>query len=338
MGRKYDVYGVGNALVDMEFTVTPEQLQTLGIEKGVMTLVEEVRENELIAQLAPHRGKQSGGGSAANTMVALAQLGGKGFYSCKVADDEAGRFYLRDLWDCGLETNLHQEDSQGLPSALPEGTTGKCLVLITPDADRTMNTFLGITASLGAEELNPKALADSDYLYLEGYLVTSPTAKAAAIQARELAQEKGVKTSLSLSDPNMTRYFKEGLLEMIGPGLDFLFANETEALTLAETEDLTAALDYCKTLAKGFAITRGAEGSLIFDGETLLEIPTTPVRALDTVGAGDMYAGAFLYGLTQGLGYGKAGQLASLAAAQVVTTYGPRLETAVLRGFLSQIQ
>jgi sugar/nucleoside kinase (ribokinase family) len=330
MSRRYHVYGVGNALVDMEFTVTPEQLEALGIDKGVMTLVDEQRENELIAQFQSQRGKQSSGGSAANTMVALAQLGGKGFYSCKVALDEAGTFYLADLQACGLASNLHNGDR-------PSGITGKCLVFITPDADRTMNTFLGITAHLSAAELVPEALQDADYLYIEGYLVTSPTAKACAIEAKALAEAAGVKTSLSLSDPNMTTYFKAGLLEMIGSGVDLLFANESEAMTLAGTQDFSATLAYCKTLAKSFAITQGPKGSVIFDGENLLEIPTTPVQALDTVGAGDMYAGGLLYGLTQGWDYGRAGRLASRLAAEVVTCYGPRLAPSVISSIAATV-
>jgi sugar/nucleoside kinase (ribokinase family) len=295
-----------------------------------MTLVDEARENELIAELKAHLCKQSGGGSAANTMVALSQLGGKGFYSCKVANDEAGTFYLQDLRNCGLDTNLHNGEREN-------GITGKCLVLITPDADRTMNTFLGITGGFSEKELVPEAIQDSEYLYMEGYLVTSPTGKAAAIKAREIAQANGVKITFSLSDPNMTNYFKEGLLEMIGDRVDFLFANEAEASTMADSADFKTMLDYCKTLAKGFAITRGAEGSVVFDGENLLEIPTTPVHAIDTVGAGDMYAGAFLYALSHGLGYEKAGQLASISAAKIVTCYGPRLDQAELQGLLSQV-
>lgn len=330
MGKQYHVYGVGNALVDMEFEVTPEQLQALSIDKGVMTLVDEERQNHLVAELKEHLCKQSGGGSAANTMVAISQLGGKGFYSCKVANDETGTFYLEDLRRCGLDTNLHNGDREA-------GTTGKCLVLVTPDADRTMNTFLGITGNLSEQELVPEAIQSSEYVYLEGYLVTSPTGKAAAIKARDIAQAAGVKTSFSLSDPNMAKFFKESLLEIIGNGLDFIFANESEATTLAGSEDLNAAIAYLKTLSKGFAITRGAEGSVIFDGENLLEIPTTPVHAIDTVGAGDMYAGAFLYGITHGMSYERAGKLASISAAKIVTAYGPRLETAELQALLSQV-
>ncbi|MFN9173180.1 MAG: adenosine kinase [Synechocystis sp.] len=331
MGRKYNVYGMGNALVDMEFEVTPDQLQGLGIEKGVMTLVEEERENELIAKLQAHKGKQSSGGSAANTMVAIAQWGGTGFYACKVGKDAAGEFYLKDLNYCGLATNPHHESAG-------EGITGKCLVLITPDADRTMNTFLGISGSLSVTEMDWNALKDSEYLYLEGYLVTSPSAQAACIEAKAIAEAAGVKTCLSLSDPNMPKFFQTGLEAMIGAGVDLLFANEAEAMQMAGTENFDQAIAYCKTIAKQFAITRGAAGSVVFDGETLLTIATPQVQPIDTVGAGDMYAGGFLYGITHGMGYQKAAELGSIAASKVVTSYGPRLETEVLKNLLAEIQ
>ena len=320
MDNKYHVYGVGNALVDMEFEVTPELLEELEIAKGVMTLVDEDRQTHLVEQLNGRLGKQSSGGSAANTMVAIGQFGGQGFYSCKVANDEAGIFYLEDLRRCGVDTNLHNGDHEA-------GITGKCLVLVTPDADRTMNTFLGITGNLSEKELVPEAIVASEYLYIEGYLVSSPTGKKAAIKAREIAENSGVKTTLSLSDPNMVNFFKEGLMQIIGSGLDFIFSNEAEALKMAETEDISQAISLLQKLAKGFAITRGGKGSLIFDGQQIIEIPSVPVQAIDTVGAGDMYAGAFLYGITQGMNYEKAGNLASLAASRIVTSFGPRLET-----------
>ncbi|MGK7939449.1 MAG: adenosine kinase [Crocosphaera sp.] len=328
MARKYHVYGVGNALVDMEFQVTPELLQQLSIDKGVMTLVDESRQGEIIAKFNGNLCKQSGGGSAANTMVALSQFGAKGFYSCKVAKDEAGFFYLEDLQNCGLDTNVHDEKEV-------EGTTGKCLVMVTPDADRTMNTFLGISGGLSEAELVPDAIADSEYLYMEGYLVTSPTAKTAAIKAREIAEKSGVKTTFSLSDPNMVQFFKEGLLEIIGPNIDFLFANESEALKMADTENFSDAIAHFKSLSKGFAITRGAQGSVIYDGQELIDITPYPVEAIDTVGAGDMFAGAFLYGITHGMSYAQAGDLASRASSRIVTSYGPRLETETLQELLN---
>jgi sugar/nucleoside kinase (ribokinase family) len=326
---KYHVYGIGNALVDMEFEVTPELLEQLKIDKGVMTLVDEARQGEILQRFQGLTCKQSGGGSAANTMVAIAQLGGKGFYSCKVANDESGIFYLQDLQRCGLDTNSHNGNGEGI--------TGKCLVLVTPDADRTMNTFLGITANFSEVEIVPDALSDSEYLYIEGYLVSSPTAQEAAIKAREIAQNAGVKTSLSLSDPNMVEFFQAGLLKIIGAGLDLIFANESEALKMAQTNDLSDAIAYFKTLAKSFAITRGAKGSLIFDGQDTIEIPAEPVKAIDTVGAGDMYAGSFLYGITHKMSYAEAGKLASASASQIVTHFGPRLETEHLQSLAASL-
>ncbi|MBF2056239.1 MAG: adenosine kinase [Cyanobacterium sp. T60_A2020_053] len=319
MSKKYQVYGMGNALVDMEFEVTPELLTQLGINKGVMTLMDQTQQQHIINQL-PAPLKQASGGSAANTLVAISQLSGKGFYSCKVANDDSGAFYLQDLIACGLDTNLTRDNR-------PDGMTGKCLVLVTPDADRTMNTFLGITGELSTDELDYQALADSEYLYIEGYLVSSPTAKAAAVKAREFAQNNGVKTAFSLSDANMVDFCRDGIMEVMGAGVDLLFANEVEALKMAETSDLTNAIDYFKTIAKTFAITLGKKGSLIFDGKKVLEIPAFPVTAVDTVGAGDMYAGCVLYGITNGLTWFDSGKLASLASSRLVTSFGPRLST-----------
>ncbi|NBD17219.1 MAG: adenosine kinase [Cyanobacteria bacterium] len=327
---KYNVYGMGNALLDIEFKVTPDLLQNLGIDKGVMTLIEADRQQALINELQNYMGKKSGGGSAANTMFAISQFGGKCFYSCKVANDEMGQSYLQDLVDCGIETNLQHHDHE-------PGITGQCLVFVTPDADRTMNTHLGISAQFSEKELVPSAIKDSEYLYIEGYLVADPNGKSAAIKARETAQSAGNQVALSLSDLNMAKFFKEGFLEIIGDGIDLIFSNETEALTMGQTEDLAEAADYLKTLSKGFVITRGAKGSLVYDGENLLEIAPNAVKAVDTVGAGDMFAGAFLYGLTHGMNHADAGKLASAASARLVTSYGPRLEPQEAKAVLAQV-
>jgi sugar/nucleoside kinase (ribokinase family) len=324
---RYDVYGLGNALVDIECEVEPQLLETLGIEKGVMTLIDEDHQHRILASLNNHPLKRASGGSAANTMIAVNQFGGKSFYSCKIAEDEPGQFYLADLLACGVETNLQAH-------ALDEGVTGQCLVFVTPDADRSMTTFLGISSGLSVNELDEAAIAASQYTYLEGYLVTGPDSKAATIKARELAKAAGQKVSLTLSDLNMVKFFKDGLLEMIGPGVDFLFANESEALSMANTDDFKSAVTYFKTLATCFAITRGPQGSVMFDGEQLIDIAPLPVKAIDTVGAGDMYAGAVLYGLTHGMSLADAGRLGSLAAARLVTHLGPRMETEATRGLL----
>lgn len=327
---RYNVYGLGNALVDIECEISVDTLQSLGMEKGVMTLLDEAAQNSAIAHLTDRPQKLCGGGSAANSIIAVSQLGGKAFYSCKVADDEYGQFYSEDLTRAGVDTNLtgHPADS---------GITGKCLVLVTPDADRTMGTFLGISADLTQADVVTEAIQAADYTYLEGFLVSGEPSKAAAIHAKAIAQAAGKQVALSLSDFNMVKFFKPGLLEMIGDGVDLLFANESEALLMAGTDDFSQAIEHSKTLAKTFAITRGPKGSVIFDGNQLIEIAPFPVKAIDTVGAGDIYAGAVLYGITHGLGWAKAGQLGSKAAATLVTQLGARMATEQLQALLQEV-
>lgn len=326
----YNVYGLGNALVDIECALSVDTLAAIGMDKGVMTLLDEAVQNHAIAQLNGFKTKRSCGGSAANTIIAISQLGGKAFYGCKVAADEYGSFYTQDLVDCGVETNLTSH-------APEEGITGKCLVLVTPDADRTMGTFLGISSQLSVADLNPDAIAAAEYTYLEGFLVSGESSKQAAIKAGQLAKAAGRKVALSLSDYNMVKFFQPGLLEMIGDGVDMLFANESEALLMADTDDMATAIEHTKTYAKAFAITRGPQGSIIFDGEQLIEIAPYPVEAIDTVGAGDMYAGAVLYGLTHGLSWAQAGTLGSMASAKLVTAYGARMATDELRAVLRTV-
>jgi len=328
---EYDVYALGNALLDIEFEISPEVLENLGIDKGVMTLLDQDSQDKIVSNLAKYDQKRSCGGSAANTLIAISQFGGKAFYSCKVADDEPGQFYTKDLIDCGVATNLENHTPES-------GVTGKCLVFVTPDADRTMNTFLGISGNFSDQELVPEVIENAEYTYIEGYLVSGESSKQAAIKAREMAQAAGKKVAFTLADFNMVKFFKPGLLEIIGSGVDFLFANESEALLMADTEDFDTAVDYLKTIAKGFAVTRGAAGSVVFDGEQLISIEPFPVKAIDTVGAGDMYAGAFLYGITNGMSYEESGRLASLASSTIVTTLGARMKTNEVQALLNQLK
>jgi len=328
--RKYHVYGIGNALVDMEYAVDVSDLARLRIDKGVMTLVDADHQTEIMDYLKEHRHQKGSGGSAANSIIAVSQFGGRGFYSCKVANDTLGRFYMGDLTAGSVDTNHH--------TAREDGHTGCCVVLVTPDSDRTMVTHLGISGDLSEQELVPESLCASDYFYTEGYLVTSDPARRLSITAKGIAEAAGIKTAISLSDPNMVTYFKAGLMAMIGSGVDLLFANEAEAKGMADTENLNAAIAFLKTIAKEFAITRGPEGALVYDGNAMIEIAPVEVDAIDTVGAGDMFAGAFLYGRTQGWSHKRSGDLAAASSAKLVTSLGPRLSTeetqAVLRRFL----
>jgi len=326
--KQYDLYGIGNALVDLEFRVSDEKLAELEVDKGLMTLIEEDRHHDLLGKLGDLTHKRASGGSAANTVIALAQLGGNGFYSCKVSDDSFGDFYLADMKECNVDTNLDN-------SQRATGHTGKCIVMVTPDADRTMNTYLGVTIDLSPAEVVAEAIKQSKFVYMEGYLVASDTGRAAAIKAASVANESGVPTVLTLSDPNMVNFFRDGLLEMAGDQLDLLFCNEAEATLMTETDNVEAAGEALKNLAKRFAITTGAEGSVAYDGERFHKIPADKVEVIDTNGAGDMYAGAFLYGLTQDLSFEDSTRLANKAASKIVTHFGPRLPTEQTRALLS---
>lgn len=326
--KQFHVYGIGNALVDIDFEVSTNTLERLNIAKGVMTLIDEATHHRLLEELDGVKHLKACGGSAANTIFTLQQFGAKTFYSCKVGNDEAGDFFYRDLVLQGIQTNLHE--------GARDGVTGKCIVLVTPDADRTMNTFLGATSEFSKAQLSESALKNSEYLYIEGYLVASPLGREAAIIAREMAHKYQVKTAMSLSDPNMVTYFREGIYEIIGNQVDLLFCNEQEALLFTETDNLIEAQEILKKYAKTFVITLGGDGAVIYDGHDFLCVAAHKVAVVDTVGAGDVFAGAFLYGITQGYSYAELSNLASYSASKVVSKFGPRLsqqEIDEIRGY-----
>ena len=316
--KKYHVYGMGAALVDTELEVSDSDLTNMAVDKGLMTLVDEARQAELLSHLADHMvySKRASGGSAGNTIIATSYFGGRTFFSGKVANDENGDFYMQDMKDAGVDT---------VDVPTEAGVTGKCLILITPDAERSMNTFLGISETLSTREIDEQAIADSEYLYIESYLVTSDSGRAAAIRAREVAQANNTKVAISFSDPGIIAHFSDGVKAIMGDKIDLVFCNEEEALSFADTTDLNAAIEAIKSVSHKFVVTLGAKGALVFDGNELIRINGVEVQAVDTNGAGDMFAGAFLYGITNGMNAEQAGDFSSAAAAKVVSQYGPRL-------------
>lgn len=318
--KKIDVYAVGNALVDKEFEVSDTFFETHGIEKGLMTLVEGDAQAQLVDVLMREHGlrKRAGGGSAANTLYALSQFGGSAFYSCKLGNDETGDFFLAQLGDQNIETNTASQRA--------DGASGRCVAMISPDAERTMHTHLGVSGSLDTDDLDLAAADRAKFIYLEGYLVTSPSARAAIIELKRYAQQQGIATAMTFSDPSMLEYFRDNIVEVLGDGVDLLFCNEKELQLWAQTNDFEAAFTKAQGFAKQLVVTLGAKGALLFDGEKRIPIAPHAVKAIDTNGAGDMFAGAFLYGITNGMGFEAAGNLASLASAKVVSSFGPRLE------------
>eukprot|EP00043_Microstomoeca_roanoka_P026070 m.10622 g.10622 ORF g.10622 m.10622 type:complete len:334 (+) comp6152_c0_seq1:115-1116(+) len=331
MSKKYNVFGIGNALVDIVTEVDDQFLNDHNIEKGFMTLVDEESQTRISNAINMNNSNMQCGGSAANSIIAIAQFGGSSYYSCKVANDELGRFYHKDLRSNGVDSNLDKQE-------LEEGITGKCLVMTTQDASRTMNTFLGITSNYSTAEITEAALKDSQYLYIEGYLVTSENGQEAMKHAKKIAEENGVKTALTFSDPSMVKYFREPMESVIGASVDLLFCNEEEALLYTGKDNLNEAREALRKEANRFVITLGKNGAMIFDGDTFIDIEPYKVSAIDTNGAGDLYAGAFLYGITNGRSYADAGKLASLASSKVVTQFGPRLEWHQAKDILNHLQ
>ena len=317
--KKYNIYGIGAALVDTEVEVSDEFLSKASIDKGVMTLVDEARQAELLGSLSDESNTmlRKCGGSVCNSVVAASSLGAQTFFSGKVADDEDGQLYIDDLKEAGVDFHSAGQES---------GVTGKCLVMVTDDAERTMNTFLGASEDLSAREIDQAALLDSEWFYVEGYLVTDEARTAATKAAVELAKAKGVKVAISLSDPFVVAVFGDALRQVIGDGVDLIFCNKDEATAFTGTETLEAASEALKQYTKTFAITDGAKGAITFDGNSLNQSEGVKAEAIDTNGAGDMFAGAFLYAITSGKSYGWAADLANDCAAKVVARFGPRLD------------
>jgi sugar/nucleoside kinase (ribokinase family) len=308
--------------VDSEYEVSDAQLQAAGVEKRHMTLIDAHRRTELLHHVQGVHARRTGGGSAGNTAVALAQLGGRAFYSCRVADDELGDFYTKDLLSHGVATNLTN-------TRAPQGQTGSCMVMVTPDAERSMSTFLGATADIDATCLQPMDIVKSRIYYMEGYLAASPTGLDAAIQGREVARAAGVALATTLSDMTMINFCRPGLQAMVGNThtgvLDYLFCNEEEAQVWCGTQELASICQQLGTQARVVCLTRSAKGCVVLEGGQQTEVPAAKVKAIDTNGAGDMFAGAFMYAVTHGHGHAQAAWLANQCAGRVVSQYGNRL-------------
>jgi len=327
---KYDAYVIGNAIVDIVTEVEYDFFEKNQVEKGVMTLVDEQRQLHLMQAIDMNKSKMSGGGSGGNTATAVSQFGGKTFFSSLVAKDTLGNFFLQDLKNNGVDTNIKYENC-------PEGHSGRCLVMTSPDAQRTMNTFLGVNSFFDPTYLDEAAIRNSQFVYLEGYLVASPKGLEAMKETKRLAEKHNVKVALTFSDPSMVKYFSEQMKEIVGASVDLLFCNDEEAMIYTGTNDINDAREKLKDIAKRFVITLGANGALIYDGDTFIKIEPYKTTAVDTNGAGDMFAGAFMYAITHSHSLADAGKLASLAASKVVSQWGPRLETSAVQKILREL-
>ncbi|OUY06045.1 adenosine kinase [Acinetobacter populi] len=326
-----ELFSIGNALVDQEFLVDDQFLQNAQLVKGTMQLCDAEQQAHLVKNLsqATHKG-QASGGSAANTTVAFTALGGTSFYACRVGNDALANFYLHDLQNVKVQT--HQK-------SLSEGQTGTCIVMVTPDGERTMYTYLGITAELSPEQIDYEPLKQAKWLYIEGYLATSPTAHQAVAEARQIAKAHGVKIAISLSDPAMVQYAKSGLDQLIDDGVDVLFCNEQEALMYTKALSIEQASEALLNIARTVVITLGSKGALIGAKNRAIQMVVgEAVEALDSNGAGDAFAGGFLYALTQDKTVEQAAKIGNIVAAKVVSQYGPRLSYQQYQDIAGQLE
>jgi sugar/nucleoside kinase (ribokinase family) len=312
-----DVVGIGNAIVDVIAHAEDAFLAREALVKGTMTLIDAPRAEALYQMMGP--AIEASGGSAGNTMAGLASLGGKGAYIGKVHDDFLGQVFRHDITAIGVRFDT--------AAATSGPGTARCLILVTPDGQRTMNTYLGACADLGPPDIDPDTVAAAQITYLEGYLFDPPKAQEAFRKAAAIAHAAGRRVALSLSDPFCVGRHRAAFRDLVDGHVDILFANEAEICSLYETEDFAAAAAAVRGHVAIAALTRSAAGSVVLAAGAEHRIEPAPVaRVVDTTGAGDLYASGFLYGLTRGLPLPTCGTIGSLCAAEIISHFGARPE------------
>jgi sugar/nucleoside kinase (ribokinase family) len=312
-----DVVGIGNALVDVISHGSDELVESLGAAKGSMTLIDQERAGEIYARMGP--AIEVSGGSAANTIVGVAAFGGAARYVGKVRDDQLGGVFAHDIRATGVRYDT--------PLARTGPSTGCCLVLVTPDAQRTMNTYLGASVHLSPDDIDRELIQQARVLYLEGYLFDPPEAQEAFRVAARYAREAGRTVSVTLSDSFCVERHRAAFVDLVEHHADLVFANEAEILSLYEVATFAEAVERIRGHDVVAALTRSEHGSVIVSADELIEVPAHPVEQLvDTTGAGDLYAAGFLHGFSRGMDLATCGALGSLAAAEVISHVGARPE------------
>jgi len=313
----FDVVGIGNAIVDVLAHAEEGFLAQHGLNKGTMTLIDAERATALYGAMGP--GIEVSGGSAANTIAGLASLGSRAGYIGKLGADELGRIFRHDIRANGVAFET--------PATTSSTPTARCLIFVTPDAQRTMNTYLGACIELSPEDIDPAMIGRAKVTYLEGYLWDPPAAKQAFLKAAKIAHEAGRKVALSLSDPFCVDRHRDEFRDLLRDHVDILFANEAEICSLWQVGSFERALELTRGLCETAALTQSAKGSLVLSGAETHMIEAAPVaRVVDTTGAGDLYAAGFLHGYCRGLPTSDCGRYASLAAAEAISHFGARPE------------
>ncbi len=320
--KKIDVFGVGNAMVDILAQVTDDFVREHGLAKGSMSLVDTHKQGAILHELERYDLHMQSGGSAANTIIAVAQSGGAALYTGKVSQDTNGEFYRQDLLDAGVQFDVRPAPEEGPP-------TGTCLVLTTPDAERTMCTHLGVSTQLHPSDLDMDRLAHCRFAYVEGYLWDPPEPRQASIQVMQQAKRLGVKLAFTFSDAFLIDRFRDDFRDLAAEMCDVVFCNADEAVSFTAADDLAEAARQIGRMVPLAFVTDGARGALVVHQGTVQRVDAYPVDAVDTVGAGDAFAGGVLYGLTHGFDPVAAARWGNYLASQVVRVVGARLPDSV---------
>jgi len=337
--KKYKVYGIGTAIIDLTYHIQNIFFEKLALQRGSMTLIDKkqasILKKKLISSIHDSKTshsiethakttdhlktnilkKTTCGGSAANTISAIQHLGETTYFTCKIGTDDNGRFFYREMSNAGITMSTPTDTD----------ITGEAIIIVTPDAERTIGTCIGTGSLLSPDDLDKEALSQSDIVFLEGYLVTAPFPYKTALEAVRQAKVAGVKIALSICDPNVVRCHKENLINIIQKNIDILFCNTCEAKLLTGLNSIEDAVHQLKSMCRLIVITAGSQGTYIWDGKQLLTILAHPITVVDTNGAGDLFAGAFLYGIISGCNVRDSGEFASFAASILVTKSGARL-------------
>ncbi|MBM3951268.1 MAG: adenosine kinase [Rhodospirillales bacterium] len=314
---RHDVVGIGNAIVDVLARAEDSFIDRHGLTKGAMTLIDEAAAERLYAAMGP--GRECSGGSAANTIAALASIGGHYGFVGKVRDDQLGKVFAHDIRALGVAFETLPA-SRGAPTA-------RCLIFVTPDAQRTMQTFLGASVGLAPEDIDVGMIADSKIVYLEGYLWDPPAAKEAFRKAAKAANDAGRLVALSLSDPFCVDRHRADFRDLVERHVDLLFANEEEIKSLYQVSAFDDALQKVRGHCQVAVLTRSAKGAVVIAGDEVHVIDAEPVaKVVDTTGAGDAFAAGFLYGFTHGFGLARAARAGAIAAAEAIGHFGARPE------------
>ncbi len=327
MTKKYQIVGVGNALVDVLAKCDDAFLTEAGIDKGVMQLIDTERAAELYGKMGA--AQEVSGGSAANTIAGIAALGGRTGFMAKVRDDQLGAIFAHDIQAQGTDFSTRQAPHDHATE------TGRCLVLVTPDGERSMNTYLGVSSEMSANDLDVGMLANTDWIYLEGYLFDSPANQAAFYMAANATKPAGGKVSLTLSDPFCVDRHRDAFRSFVKDHVDLLFCNEHEMQALYQTETLDEALDIAATEVETVACTASEKGAYILNGGEKIHAKANPATVVDATGAGDMFAAGFLHGLASGRDLLTCGTMGCVAAGEAISHMGARPETDLKELFAS---